>query len=36
MSELIFKEIIELKNWKKEVYLINDEEGVFCTVKKSY
>ena len=35
MSELILKEIIKLKN-QKEVYLIENAEGVFCTVKKRY
>ena len=33
MSELILKEIIKLKN-QKEVYLIENAEGVFCTVKR--
>ena len=35
MSELILKEIIKLKN-QKEVYLIENAEGVFYTVKKRF
>ena len=35
MSNLILKEIIALKN-QKELYLIKDKEGVFCTAKKEY
>ena len=35
MSNLILKEIIALKN-QQEIYLIKDEEGVFCSAKKKY
>ena len=34
MSNLILKEIIALKN-QQEINFIKDEEGVFCTAKKS-
>ena len=33
MSRILLKEIISLKN-QKEVYLVQDDKGVFCTEKK--
>ena len=34
MSKILLKEIISLKT-QKEVYLVQDDEGAFCTAKKN-
>ena len=32
MSRILLKEVISMKN-QKEVYLVQDDEGAFCTEK---